>query len=363
MAPEQTLGEPPTSAADVFALGIIAWELFTGLPLYRGTDIKAILEAVRRSVPPRIDGLNPAVPVEIADAIARALSRDQTARGTAADLLAACARTALLGGAHALAAWLTALDEASDSQLGSRPQRSSRSSPSGLAPESASVPRASTSVASSLPAREPTQSLASAAIPSPPDDFGAGTPGFIEPPAARPAPAARSTAADEPPGRTTTGVRFVGFDQDGTTTSAQARPWHRVPTTVPAVQRFGDRDPTGTAPAGSAPGAWGHEATSAGVGRLADALPSERDPTAAVDDPLEAAPLERPSYATLVMAPGVSPANLRFDDEATQHAFAAPVMPAAVEQTRFDDLLLDPIVDPSRPSSSPGRRTSRSMMT
>ena len=47
MAPEQTLGEPPTAASDVFALGIIAWELFTGLPLYRGADLKAILEAVR----------------------------------------------------------------------------------------------------------------------------------------------------------------------------------------------------------------------------------------------------------------------------------------------------------------------------
>ena len=54
MAPEQTLGEPPTAAADVFALGIIAWELFTGLPLYRGHDIKAILEAVRRTDPPRV---------------------------------------------------------------------------------------------------------------------------------------------------------------------------------------------------------------------------------------------------------------------------------------------------------------------
>src|SRR5215831_2815384 len=54
MAPEQTIGEPPTAQADVFALGIIAWELFTGLPLYRGHDLKSILEAVRRTEPPRI---------------------------------------------------------------------------------------------------------------------------------------------------------------------------------------------------------------------------------------------------------------------------------------------------------------------
>src|SRR3954462_4552835 len=104
MAPEQTLGEPATAAADVFALGIIAWELFTGLPLFRGTDIKAILESVRRTVPPRLDRLNPDVPKEIVDAIEKALSREPADRGTAADLLAACARTSLKGGAQALAA-------------------------------------------------------------------------------------------------------------------------------------------------------------------------------------------------------------------------------------------------------------------
>src|SRR5207302_4083407 len=86
MAPEQTLGEPPTAAADVFALGIIAWELFTGLPLYRGPDLKSILEAVRRTDAPPIDRYNPEVPREIVDAVAAALSREPAARGGAADL-------------------------------------------------------------------------------------------------------------------------------------------------------------------------------------------------------------------------------------------------------------------------------------
>lgn len=112
MAPEQTFGEPPTAQADVFALGIIAWELMTGLPLYRGHDIKAILEAVRHTEPPRVDRLNPDVPPEIVEAIATALSHSPAARGGAADLAAACSRTALAGGARQLAAWLRALDEA-----------------------------------------------------------------------------------------------------------------------------------------------------------------------------------------------------------------------------------------------------------
>jgi len=59
MSPEQTTGETPSAASDVFALGIIAWELFTGLPLYRGPDLKSILEAVRKTDPPRIDRIKP----------------------------------------------------------------------------------------------------------------------------------------------------------------------------------------------------------------------------------------------------------------------------------------------------------------
>src|SRR4051812_36312594 len=106
MAPEQTIGEPATTAADVFALGIIAWELLTGQALFRGRDLKGILESVRKTTPARIDTINPSVPREIVDAVAIALSRELAARGTAADLVAACARTGMLGGARGLATWL-----------------------------------------------------------------------------------------------------------------------------------------------------------------------------------------------------------------------------------------------------------------
>lgn len=117
MAPEQTLGEPPTPAADVFALGIIAWELFTGQPLFHGPDLKAILEAVRRVDAPRIDRINPAVPPGIAAAVATALDRDPLRRGSVGDLLGACARIALQAGARTLAAWLAELDRRPDAAV------------------------------------------------------------------------------------------------------------------------------------------------------------------------------------------------------------------------------------------------------
>ncbi len=109
MAPEQTIGEPPTTAADVFALGIIAWELLTGQALFRGRDLKGILESVRKTRPPRIDTINRDVPKEIVDAVAIALSRELPDRGAASDLVAACARSGM-GGARGLAAWLAQLD-------------------------------------------------------------------------------------------------------------------------------------------------------------------------------------------------------------------------------------------------------------
>jgi serine/threonine protein kinase/tetratricopeptide (TPR) repeat protein len=130
MAPEQTFGEPPTAQADVFALGIIAWELFTGLQLYRGHDVKTVLEAVRHTVPPRIDRLNPEVPPEIAAAVATALSREPAERGSVSDLAAACSRTAMAAGARQLAAWLDLLDRRAEDS-GSLPSMLSQSSSSG----------------------------------------------------------------------------------------------------------------------------------------------------------------------------------------------------------------------------------------
>src|SRR5688572_13567015 len=43
MAPEQARGEIPGPDADVFALGILAWEACAGRPLFDGPDLQAIL--------------------------------------------------------------------------------------------------------------------------------------------------------------------------------------------------------------------------------------------------------------------------------------------------------------------------------
>jgi len=346
MAPEQTLGEPPTAAADVFALGIIAWELFTGLPLFRGPDLKSILEAVRRTEPPRVDRLNPQVPKEIVEAIAIALSREPPARGTTADLLAACARTSLQGGSHALTAWLEAIDE-----------REGDAAPASRSAQSVSVPRPPPPIDDAPPARpSATQSLN---LPAAQQlaGFGEGTPGFGD--------------VSHEPSTSATAVRQFGqgFEADATTTAAQDVAYNRLTTTGQSYQRFGDRDPTAsttgvkfeaptqtsqqrfgdrdpTASTSTAVARWGFEGTAVGGGRLSDALPPERPSTSPIappphmDDKFDATRISRPSYGVLVLAPGTAPSALRFDDEATQHAFTAPPTGAS-DATSFDELVVE----------------------
>ncbi|MFN0248069.1 MAG: serine/threonine-protein kinase PknK [Kofleriaceae bacterium] len=296
MAPEQTYGEPPTPACDVFALGIIAWELFTGLPLFRGPNLRAILDAVRSTTPPRVDKMNTAVPKEIADAIATALSRDPADRGNVGDVMTACTRTAMLGSSRKLAEWLVELEQ--------KPARQSLQwSPDTSGNTSMSVPKTAPPTRPS--ARSVTQSLAN--VPIPGGDLGQGTPGFAEieevPPRALPDP---RLPAERP----------SFFDREPSTAVTPAD-----------IAKFGDRDPT------SSTTGWGLESTTAGVPKLSDSLPDasfqNRDSTV----PTEPA---RPSYEALHFAQNVSAQALRFDDEITHHGMAVPV-----EETSHDHLSLE----------------------
>ncbi len=109
MAPEQTRGETPTPATDVFALGIVAWELLTGAPLFDGPDLPSILAAVRRAAVPPVERLAPDVPDALAVAVRAALTAAPAARGTAIGLATAAAVAAAGAGPRAMAAWLDEL--------------------------------------------------------------------------------------------------------------------------------------------------------------------------------------------------------------------------------------------------------------
>ena len=91
MAPEQMRGEPVTARSDVFALGVVAWEVISGRRLF-GAD-----ERTDQPVP-RLDAVQAGVPEEVVAIVANALEPDPALRcASAADF-----GRALRRGAHAL---------------------------------------------------------------------------------------------------------------------------------------------------------------------------------------------------------------------------------------------------------------------
>jgi serine/threonine-protein kinase len=91
MSPEQSRGEPVDARTDVFALGIVLWEMLTGGRLFDGDSDVAVLRAVQQSAIAPPVRLNPDVPPELDAIVMRALSprpedRYQDARELQMDL-------------------------------------------------------------------------------------------------------------------------------------------------------------------------------------------------------------------------------------------------------------------------------------
>ncbi len=80
MAPEQARGEEVDARTDVFALGIVLWEMLTGGRLFEGDSDVAVLRAVRESVIAPPARLNPDVPEALDEVVSMALERHPEAR-------------------------------------------------------------------------------------------------------------------------------------------------------------------------------------------------------------------------------------------------------------------------------------------
>jgi serine/threonine-protein kinase len=96
-SPEQAAGDPLDHRSDIYALGIVAWELLTGRRLFRSETPRDVLERVIGEAPPLVTETTPDVPDELADVVARALRRQPDDRfasaGEMAKALRSCART------------------------------------------------------------------------------------------------------------------------------------------------------------------------------------------------------------------------------------------------------------------------------
>jgi serine/threonine protein kinase len=79
MAPEQVRARPLDKRADVFALGVILYELTTGTRLYRGTDVQIMTQVVEHDAPPPSSRVAD-YPGDLEEIVLAALQRDRSRR-------------------------------------------------------------------------------------------------------------------------------------------------------------------------------------------------------------------------------------------------------------------------------------------
>jgi serine/threonine-protein kinase len=106
VAPEQARGEAADARADLFALGVVLWELLAGRRLFDRESEAASLEVLLAGPPPSPPSAwNEAVPPELDALVLRCLERDPSRRTGCARDLAAALRAILLRLAQAPEDW------------------------------------------------------------------------------------------------------------------------------------------------------------------------------------------------------------------------------------------------------------------
>jgi len=86
MSPEQARGLQVTSAADIFALGVVFYELATGRHPFKADSMIAVLHSIASQTPASPSRLNPEVPASLDALIMRMLEKDAALRPTAVEV-------------------------------------------------------------------------------------------------------------------------------------------------------------------------------------------------------------------------------------------------------------------------------------
>ena len=80
LAPEQARGEEAGARADIYSLGVVAYQLMSGRLPYEAVSLSELALKQQRESPMPLEELNPQVPPELAQAVAMALAIDKEAR-------------------------------------------------------------------------------------------------------------------------------------------------------------------------------------------------------------------------------------------------------------------------------------------
>jgi HEAT repeat protein/tRNA A-37 threonylcarbamoyl transferase component Bud32 len=101
MAPEQILGKKVDERADIYSLGVILYEMVTGIPPYsRGDHMSVMYQHVQGKAKPPIE-VNPALPKAVSDLVVKAMAVDKLKRFQSMDELRLALEKVLQQQAHA----------------------------------------------------------------------------------------------------------------------------------------------------------------------------------------------------------------------------------------------------------------------
>ncbi|NHZ72115.1 MAG: protein kinase [Aquificales bacterium] len=90
MSPEQVNGEPVDFRTDIYALGVVLYEMISGYPPFRGQTTKEIMQQQVDTAPPDLHLLNPSLPQTLIAIVERALEKQPDLRyQTAANMTTA----------------------------------------------------------------------------------------------------------------------------------------------------------------------------------------------------------------------------------------------------------------------------------
>jgi len=96
LAPEQAAGEEAGPAADLYGLGVVAYQLLAGRLPYEAASLTELALKQQREVPPPLHHVDPSIPPALAVAVERALALRPGARYASADEM----RQAIIDGAR-----------------------------------------------------------------------------------------------------------------------------------------------------------------------------------------------------------------------------------------------------------------------
>ena len=87
-SPEQARGSPVDKSSDIYSLGVILYEVCTGVRPFSGNNVLAILRQHINTTPPAPELINPTISPALAEVIMRSLAKDPEARFPTASSLA-----------------------------------------------------------------------------------------------------------------------------------------------------------------------------------------------------------------------------------------------------------------------------------